>query len=232
MPAKSSLIQAMALLILPASLLFVSFANAQERDMLPEMPFPPRDMGVIWDMQQMSGMSNRSISMTTDASGVTTINASEDGVKTWIQDDPNRGITVKITRQYGPEQMDLLMEEQPELYMHLNSIPEETEDAEVEVTVGVTKTYEADDAEDLKQQHPEAFKLYEKYTSGDADIRAFGGRLEFAPPRLRVPELRVVPMFEGGGGMRIEIDPDRVRVHEDEDREVPEQTPRKEDKDT
>lgn len=57
-----------------------------------------------------------------------------------------------------------------------------------------TKEYEAKNAEELKEKHPEAHKLYEEYAKGAGGIRieafgggGFGGLAPAAPIRLREP---------------------------------------------
>ena len=108
--------------------------------------------------------------------GVTTIKATEkDGKKVTIVDDPDNGITVKITKRYSPENADELEKSMPGLYMHLKSIPKTSDNAKVEVHVDVTRDFEADDKEDLKNKHPEIFKVYDKYSKGGAGRMGLGG---------------------------------------------------------
>ncbi len=115
--------------------------------------------------------------------GVTTIKVTEkDGNKVTIVDDPDNGITVKMTKRYGPENADKLEKSMPGLYMHLKSIPKTANKAKIEVHVDVTKDYEADDKEDLKNKHPEVFKVYEKYTKGGG-----GGAFRLGRGRIMRP---------------------------------------------
>ncbi len=163
---------------------------AQRPIELPELPMmsPTLDMGVIMD-RSLSG-SHRQVQMSVE-NGVTTIHATENGVKTYILEDPANGIVVKITRQYGPEQMDQLMEEHPDLYMSAKDFPTQTENAEaVEITVGVTREFAAPSAEALKEKHPEAFQVYTQYTSGHDRQQIFHGRFG---GQWMLPEIRIRP---------------------------------------
>ncbi len=183
------------------------------------------DMGVLMDGSMFSSGSNMSMS-TTIENGVKKIRVTENGVKTYIEEDEN-GIVLKITRRYGPEQMDILMEEHPGLYMAMKDFPTEVEDAEeIEVSVGVTKKYEAANAEELEEKHPEVFKSYQKYTSGNSggfrSIRGIGRR-------GLVPEIRIAPELIRGGDIVI---PDIQIQEEEEPQESKKSDKKSKDKDT
>jgi hypothetical protein len=180
-------------ILLPATV----HAQRVEFPEFPRVPMPPSDLGAIMDLQ-MTGASSRSISMTVE-NGVKKINATEDALKAYIEEQPSGAILIKVTREYTSDDLDELMNEQPELYMHLKSIPEKTQDAEVAVSVWLTKTYEADNAEALEKEHPDVFKVYERFTSGtDADFGQF--RFEgFRTPRA----------------LELNIDPGSIRIHPD-----------------
>ena len=166
---------------------------------------PPRDLGLILDTAPGLQVGNSAISISV-VNGVKTIDVVEVGLKVHIEDDPNTGIRMRITRHYGPQDIESLVDSQPELYMHLKAMPTEVGDAKIEISVGVTREYEADNADDLAERYPEAHDLYQKYSSAQApDLRR---RLEIMP----VP--RAIRPFDRG--MRLQIDPDRVRVHEEE----------------
>lgn len=200
-----------AALLMAAGFCLASPAAAQIRIEMPEMPEirgGVMDMGVLMDGAMFSSGSNSSVSMTIE-NGVKKITASENGVKTYIEEGEG-GIIVKVTRRYGPEQMDILEEEHPGLYMAMKDFPTEVDDAEeVEVSVGVTKKYEAANAEELKENHPEIFKTYEKYSNGNSGaLRLFRGRLG---GDMLIPELRITPEIRG-------IIPDDIRIHDDEDK--------------
>ena len=215
-------LQMLVLSILPASFFLVSSAHAQQlRVEIPEMRIPElpgAGMGAIMDLQSFaSGGSGRSVSMTIE-NGIRKIHGREDGIKAYIEEGPDQGILVKITRQYGADQMDVLMEEHPDLYMSMKDFPQESEGAEVEVTLGITRSYEAANKDELMEKHPKAYEVYERFTTSGSN-RVFGSRFgDFPGLDFRVPEIRVIPR-EAGGGWR--IDPNDVRIHEDEPRDRP-----------
>ena len=157
--------------------------------------------------------------------GIKKINASEDGLKAYIEEDPDGRLLIKVTRRYSTADLDTLMDEEPELYMHLQSIPDQTDDATVEVSVDVTREYEADSEEALEEDQPEVFEVYERFTSGShADLQ----RLHEIP-RIMIPELRAVPLEPG---IRLEMmPPGNLRIHP-EPTEPEQDEPADEDKDT
>lgn len=181
------------------------------------------DLGVIADMQMVTGSSSRSISMTVE-NGIKKINAVDDEVKAYIEEHPEGTLIVKVTRQYTKADLDELMNEEPELYMHLKSIPDKTETAEVEVSVGVTKTYEAESADALHEAHPDVFEVYERFTTGGmVDVQ----NMQNGFPRLR---LHAAPQFE------FFRDPNGIRIHPvpgkaDDKNEKKEDAPDPDDKD-
>ncbi len=202
-PAAAVLV---ALISVSLSTILMSAATAQQiriQDFpeLPDMPPMPAELGAIMQMH-MTNSSNRSITMTME-NGVKKINASEDGLKAYIEEDQDGRILVKVTRQYTSENLDELMDLEPELYMHLKSIPEQTDTAEVEVSVGVTREYEADSVDELEKDHPDVFSVYEQFTTGNStDLQRLH---EF--PRLMVPELRGMPR-----GIQLDIQPGDLRI--------------------
>jgi len=212
------------LLFLLAPGLFLNSQVSAQRIQLPEFP-PLRgdDMGVIMDGAMFSAGTNMRVQMSLE-NGVKKIRAEEAGVKTYIEESLETGILVRITRQYGPDQMDELRDKHPGLYMSVKDFPSKTEsEATVEVTIGVTEKFEAADAKELEANHPEIFKAYEKYSNGNSDIRIFRGRFG---GDLLMPEIRIQPNAPGGGiqiipspeqqGLPrgIEIDPSDVKIHE------------------
>lgn len=196
-----------------------------------EMPFPQfpqfglNGPGAIAQTQFMSGTSSRSISMTVE-NGVKKVHASDDEVKAYIEEQPDGALTVKVTRQYTRDQLDDLMNEAPEIYMHVKSIPEETDSAEIEITVGITRTYKAESAEALKEQNPEAYDVYARFTIGsDDDLNELRGSPIFAidefEAAIRDQERRMREMHEqmmrARDGMLQELQaaPDDIRIHPD-----------------
>lgn len=194
------------------TLLATTTARGQGEIEIPDFPGLPGlrlegRMGAITAFN--SGTFGRSVSMT-EENGVRKITGQENGLKAYIEEVPGGEITIKVTRQYTRDQIEEISELEPELYMHLNSIPERTETAEIEITVGITRTYTADNADDLKEKHPEAFEAYEKFTSGgDEDI-------------VRLRERLTIPFGAGREpGRRIEV-PKGIRIHpEPQDDDTP-----------
>lgn len=189
---------------LMVSAILVSNVSAQRRAVEEAIPVLPREMGLFIDSMQ-TGSSSISVSV---ANGIKRIDAVENGLKARIEEDTEYGsITMTITRTYGPDDLEDLMHTQPELYMHLKAMPTEVGDSTFEISVGVTKKYEADDAEDLEERFPEAHEVYKKFSD---------------PKAAQIPQLRINPrMIRPAAPVRpaipVEIDPDGVRVHEDEE---------------
>lgn len=167
--------------------LFVSTAVAQE---MPDLEIRPHiilgqegGMGVIDDLHVTT--SGSSVVSFTNENGVKTTKVADRKTRLTIVEDPASGITCKVTKTYGLDDLDALEQEQPELFMHLSAIPKTINESEVEVTVGVTTSYTAADKDELKSKHPDVFKLYDKY-SGEKAIRRMG--LGRAMPMLRLRE--------------------------------------------
>ncbi len=191
---------------------------------IPPFPdFPNFNMGAIADMQMVAGGSSRSISMTVE-NGVKKITASDNDVKAYIEEHPEGNLIVKVTRQYTKADLDELMNEEPELYMHLKSIPDKTDTAEVEVSVGVTKTYEAESADALHDSHPDVFEIYERFTTGGmADLQIMQGF-------PHVPQLR----FHVAPQIQFEGDLNGIQIHpapENDENKKEKDSPSPDDKD-
>ena len=193
-----------------ATLTYPGLCTAQQPRAI-EFPATPtlpalQELGVIAETRITNG-SSRSISMTVE-NGVRKIRAREDGLQAYIEEHPDGPLLVRVTRQYTSDDLDELMEIEPELYMHLKSIPEQTETAEVEVSVGVTRTFEAPGVAELEQEHPEAFRVYERFTTGSPDDLQ---RLREVEGLLRMPELPMTPMTLPRR-MPMDIQPGDIRI--------------------
>lgn len=195
-----------------AGVALLSVSNTAVGQQQGDIDFPPfpnfpqiqgLDLGVIADMQMVTGSSSRSISMTVE-NGVKKINAADNDVKAYIEEHPEGNLIVKVTRQYTKADLDELMNEEPELYMHLKSIPDKTDTAEVEVSVGVTKTYEAESADALHEAHPDVFEIYERFTTGNmVDLQ----NMQNGFPQI--PHLR----FHVAPQIQFDRVPDGIRIH-------------------
>jgi hypothetical protein len=190
-------------------------AAAQQQRGIVEFPMPPRfaqevqDLGAIAQVQMQGSSSSRSISMTIE-NGVRKITAADNDVKAWIEEHPEGDLIIKVTRHYTKADLNELMNDEPEIYMHLKSIPDKTETAEIDVSVGVTRTYEAASAEELKENHPDVFDIYERFTIGGADDLS---RMQQSPlfPRLQIDPVPPIQLNVGPGGIRIHPLPDNPR---------------------
>ncbi len=153
----------------------------------------------------MTGGGSSWLNSSTDANGATTIKGKnpKDGLFE-IMEDAEGAITVKVTREYGVDDADELLESHPELYMYLKAIPKEIGDSQIVIKMDITTTYKGDTAEELKESNEDAFKLYEKYKKGSASGSPF------APPlRARVmPRLRFAPDSGGDRDIILRMGPD------------------------
>ena len=137
-------------------------AISRQAELLLNPPKPPRQRGVgaQIQIQVQVGGGGRKVSVRT-VNGVKEIDAEENGQKVHIKDDPQNGITVKIT--------------------------EKNADGKEE-----TKTYEAKNADDLKKKHPDAHKVYEKYSKGGGiNVIQFGVPRQFRFPFGRIPNRQI-----------------------------------------
>lgn len=157
------------------------------------------------------GFSSMSVS---EANGVRTVNVNENGKKFVIKES-SEGIEVSFVKTYGPDDMEELKTDHPDLHMHVVSFPSTTQDGTVSLTINVEVNRDAPDAETLKAEHPEAFKIYEKYSQAGNGIQIRGG-LELAPERL-IPRIeRILPAPDG------EFQFDELREEKpEEDEEAP-----------
>ena len=221
-----------------------NIANGQVRIELPEISEwrGTIDMGLL-DDQRFNSSSSVSISQST-VNGVLKVRAVENGEVTVIEEDKNTGsVVVKLTRKYSSAQSEELMEDYPDLYMSLKDFPEESEGAQVEVTLNLTKSYSANSLEELKKNHPKAHAAYEKYTASDTNMRPSDladrileqiergrGRGGFrGGGRIIIPEIRPTPRAPRGVPR---IDVDDIRIHDDQEEDKKKGSGTKEDKDT
>lgn len=98
-----------------------------------------------------------------------------------IEVDKDR-VNVKITRYFGPEQRNELLEALPNLTEYTESFPPTVEDLGVELSVGISKTLVADNLEQFEQKYPSVYQQYR---------RQLGPRQQFGVRRPRFN--RVLP---------------------------------------
>jgi hypothetical protein len=162
------------------------------------------DLGLIDDLQIDGLGSSTSISVS-NVNGVKTTKIRAGLARMELTEDPASGVTCKLTKVYGPEDLKKLEDEQPELFMHLSAIPKTIGESEIEINVGVTTTYHAADMDELKAKHPEVYEQFEKYV-GQGDSERLGGLRFLRPLRLRVgPEGGGIEVF---GGAEVEVMPE------------------------
>ncbi len=141
-----------------------ALGRAQEIDRLMREPIGEGGLGLIDDLQ-VSGFGSTSSFSITNENGVKTTKVADGINRMTIVEDPASGITCKVTKTYGPDDLAKLEDEQPELFMHLSAIPKTVGESQIEINVGVTSTYTAADKDELKAKHPDVYKLYDKYTN-------------------------------------------------------------------
>ncbi|MCP4082428.1 MAG: hypothetical protein GY819_09675 [Planctomycetaceae bacterium] len=151
-------------------------------------------IGVIMDTTMFSTGTRVAVQVTLE-NGIKKTRAEENGIKTYIEELVEGGILMRVTRQYGPDDRDLLMEKHPDLYMSAKDFPATTEGAErVEVTIGVTQKIEVASIDELKLKHPEAYQSYLKYTQPNNGMRILRGRFGDA---ILTPEIRIDTDLDG-----------------------------------
>lgn len=173
---------------------------------------PPEIRGALIDGAgiTMSSSSNGMTIQSTTRDGVQTIKAQENGIKTEIVIDVDKAIKIKHTKAYGPDDFEKLEKDHPDLIMYLESVPKTVGNNKVELTLNVTSDYEASSADDLKERHPEIYKLYEKYSGGNA----FGmNRMTLEFPDIAIPALEVRPP---AGEMKVDLDELRQKLETQE----------------
>lgn len=111
-----------------------------------------------------------------------------------IREDEDGVITVKMTREYGLDDAEKIMESHPELYMYLNAIPKEVGDAEIKIKLEITTTHKGDDADHLKEVDEHAHKLYQKYNGEGVEE---SGRFPMVFDRGRFRDLNIVLGADG-----------------------------------
>ena len=150
------------------------------------MGFSTDAFGQFGGAVQLKSISNGMSISVSQENGVKTTKVNDNGKRFEIVESEADGITVKLTKSYGPDDVEQLKEDYPDLFMHFSSFPKETEGATVELQVNLVKKYTAKNVEELKEKHPEAFAVYEKYSKQNAigGIRVIGGgvqRIELLP---------------------------------------------------
>jgi hypothetical protein len=97
--------------------------------------------------------------------GVRTIEVEESSRKIKIIEDPQKGIYIEITKQYGPKELASLKNRMPDLGEYIDLFPEQLNNSDIELTIGVTSKYSAANAEDLERQDQGAYNVYRRFAN-------------------------------------------------------------------
>lgn len=152
------------------------------------------------EVQGMGGGGFSSISVS-NVNGVKTVTVNESG-KQYVIKESTEEVEVAFVKAYGPDDLEQLQEDYPDLHMHVVSFPSSTQDGEVSLTINVKVVRKAADAEALKAEHPDAYEIYEKYANQQGGIRIRGGGIE-AIPRVMLPRIDDM-RIEGLRGIEID----------------------------
>ena len=133
-----------------------------------------------------------------EVDGVRTTKVNENGRQFVIQQSAD-SIEVTYAKVYGPDDLEALQQDHPDLYMHVTSFPKQSQGADVELSISLKTTRQAANAEELKEKFPEAFAIYEKYgQQRGLGIRIDAGAMELAPrlrDRMKMLEIKPAPDF-------------------------------------
>ena len=140
--------------------------------------------------------------------GVRTIEVEESSRTIKIVEDPQNGIYVEIKKQYGPKELASLKNRMPDLGEYIDLFPQQLNNNDIELSIGVTSKFTAANAEDLQQQDQGAYNIYRRFTrmqsnngqqsnSGQQFQRGFPPTPPISQPLNRPKNL---PSFGVGGG--------------------------------
>jgi hypothetical protein len=101
--------------------------------------------------------------------GVRTIEVEESSRKIKIIEDPQKGIYIEITKQYGPKELASLKNRMPDLGEYIDLFPEQLNNSDIELTIGVTSKYSAANAADLERQDQGAYNVYRRFANAQSN---------------------------------------------------------------
>ncbi|MCH2181581.1 MAG: hypothetical protein MK108_06200 [Mariniblastus sp.] len=154
------------------------------------------------------GFSSNSGPRVSVVNGVRTIEVEESSRKIKIVEDPQQGIYIEITKQYGPKELASLKNRMPELGEYIDLFPQQLNNSDIELSIGVTSKFTAANAEDLERQDQGAYNIYRRFTRAQSnggqtnnaqqsEWRPPSSRAYFGQPLNRPSNL---PSFGVGGG--------------------------------
>lgn len=137
----------------------------------------------------LGGGSATSISVS-EVDGVRTTEVVSDGQRYTIKEATD-SIEVTYSKVYGPEDLEALKQDHPDLHMHVVSFPKESQGAAVELSIAIKTTRQAANSEELKEKFPEAYSIYEKF-----------GQQRGLGMRIRADAVEIAPRLREGIKMR------------------------------
>jgi hypothetical protein len=144
-----------------------------------------------------------------------------DGIKTQIVERGNNAVqvrsaeitkgrdelSVKVTRTFGPDQREELLEAYPQLTEDAGGFPKEVEDMEIELTIGITRTFSAKDVTEFEQKYPAIFRQYRRQLAGRGRVNA----AEAFRRRIVLPEVRGAPLPRMGAEAGPEVELKKIK---------------------
>lgn len=125
-------------------------------------------------------------------------------------------IHMEITQFFGPEDMDRLKSQYPELTDYVDVFPDSIDGAKLELGISLTRTIDARSAAELEKKDPGSFNLYRRYendlTSAPPQFSGQQTTSSNAPDYVPTPNndgplvkrawdpSRQIPKINGGGG--------------------------------
>lgn len=157
----------------------------QEQTETEEAPLPPAFRGIgrlrgpiqmQFNQQFGGGMGGGMSYSRSSSNGVTTTVMKEGDQEIKLEETPD-GIFLEIGRSYTRKDVEQLKSSHPELAKALEAFPTVADGNDVELSVRAVKKYEAINADDLKEEHPEVFEQYQKLVKmGEGGFQPeFGG---------------------------------------------------------
>lgn len=86
-------------------------------------------------------------------------NRTEAGDDVQIRED-DRGIVVEVMRHYGPNDMDKLKQNHPDLADYVEMFPKQSGVHQIALNLDIQSVYRAANVQELQRKYPEAYHLY------------------------------------------------------------------------
>lgn len=85
------------------------------------------------------------------------------GKRTVTFDKLPSGVMVSVARLYDPEDHANLIGKHPELSDYIEMFPKEIDGSQITMAFSITTKYQAKNLVELKEKHPDAYDLYQRY---------------------------------------------------------------------